>query len=206
MVKKILIGLACLILGLIGLNLYIFHQTPNFMRNNEVDGVRMEAKIEYDERDPITKTLRAEDYRNLSEKKLEGINDKIAGRIEGDIPSIHLNQGGGFTLTFYKDGKKVGPEDLSVKITAYASDYRDPDKKREIKLEPISTDNKTYIYKTKRYSIQYEKYFIEYLRVEVAYKIGGKEYLSVFATNQDNANDGTDFFKNEDLEKPKEVD
>ena len=66
MVKKILIGLACLILGLIGLNLYIFHQTPNFMRNNEVDGVRMEAKIEYDERDPITKTLRAEDYRNLS--------------------------------------------------------------------------------------------------------------------------------------------
>lgn len=205
MVKKILIGLACLILGLIGLNLYIFHTTPNFMRNNEVDGVRMEAKIEFDERSPITKTLRAEDYKNLSKEKLEGINDKIGGRIEGDIPSIHLNQGGGFTLTFYKDGKKVDPEDLSVKITAHASDYRDPEDKREIKLDPISSKDKTYSYKTKRYSIQYEKYFIEYLRVEVTYKIDGKEYLSVFATNQDNANDGTDFFKNEDLEDPKEV-
>ena len=85
------------------------------------------------------------------------------------------------------------------------SDYRDPEDKREIKLDPISSKDKTYSYKTKRYSIQYEKYFIEYLRVEVTYKIDGKEYLSVFATNQDNANDGTDFFKNEDLEDPKEV-
>ena len=43
---------------------------------------------------------------------------------------------------------------------------------------------------------------MEYLRVEIYYTIDGVDYLSTFGTVQTNADDGTNFFDNENLEKP----
>lgn len=202
MLKKILIGIAGLILALAAFIIYTLSPTPSFMRNKEVDEVRIEAKISNDDRSPIIRTYTKEEFDNFNQEKIEKINDEVAGRIEGDIPSIHLLENDKIYLTFYKDGEKIEPEDAHIKITAHASDYRDPTKKRYIEGELTDEGEKTYSYATKRYSVQYEKYFIEYLRFEVNYTIDGKDYISIFATNQDNAGDGTDFFENEDLKEP----
>lgn len=202
MLKKILIGIAGLILALAAFIIYTLSPTPSFMRNKEVDGVRIEAKISNDDRSPIIRTYTKEEFNDFDQEKIEKINDEVAGRIEGDIPSIHLLENDKIYLTFYKDGEKIEPDDSYIKITAHASDYRDPTKKRYIEGDLTDNRDKTYSFATKRYSVQYEKYFIEYLRFEIAYTIEGKDYTSIFATNQDNAGDGTDFFENEDLKEP----
>lgn len=129
MLKKILIGIAGLILALAAFIIYTLSPTPSFMRNKEVDGVRIEAKISNDDRSPIIRTYTKEEFDNFNQEKIEKINDKISGRIEGDLPSIHLLENAKINLTFYKDGEKVEPEDAYIKITAHASDYRDPTKK-----------------------------------------------------------------------------
>lgn len=202
MFKKILIGIAGLILALAAFIIYTFSPTPSFMRNKEVDGVRIEAKISNDDRSPIIRTYTKDEFDKFDQEKIEKINDKISGRIEGDLPSIHLLKDNKIYLTFYKDGEKLEPDDAYIKITAHASDYRAPTKKRYIEGELTDNGDKTYSFATKRYSVQYEKYFIEYLRIEISYTIEGKDYISIFATNQDNAGDGTDFFENEDLKEP----
>lgn len=202
MFKKVIIGLVSLVVGLFLFILFVTMPTPNFMRNQEADGVKIQVQISNDERKPIIRTFTKEKFDTFSEGKIRDINADIAGGIEGDIPCIHLLEDNKIYLTFYKDGKKIEPDDAHIKITAHASDYRDPTKKRYIEGELTDEGDKTYSYATKRYTVQYEKFFIEYLRIEVTYTIEGKDYTSIFATNQDNAPDGTDFFKNEDLKEP----
>lgn len=199
MFKKVIIGIVSLIIGAFLFIQFVTLPTPNFMRNQEKDGVKIQVQISNDERKPIIRTFTKEKF---DQEKIEKINDEVAGRIEGDIPSIHLLENDKIYLTFYKDGEKIEPDDAYIKITAHASDYRDPTKKRYIEGDLTDNGDKTYSFATKRYSVQYEKYFIEYLRFEVNYTIDGKDYISIFATNQDNAGDGTDFFKNEDLKEP----
>lgn len=199
MFKKVIIGIVSLIIGAFLFIQFVTLPTPNFMRNQEKDGVKIQVQISNDERKPIIRTFTKEKF---DQEKIEKINDEVAGRIEGDIPSIHLLENDKIYLTFYKDGEKIEPDDAYIKITAHASDYRDPTKKRYIEGDLTDNGDKTYSFATKRYSVQYEKYFIEYLRFEVNYTIDGKDYISIFATNQDNAGDGTDFFENEDLKEP----
>lgn len=202
MFKKVIIGLVSLVVGLFLFIRYVTLPTPNFMRNQEADGVRIQVQISDDERKPIIRTFTKEKFDTFNEGKVRDINADVSGGIEGDIPCIHLLEDNKIYLTFYKDGEKVEPEKTQIKITAHASDYRDPTDKREIKGDLSKEADKTYTFATKRYSVQYEKFFIEYLRIEVTYTIEGKDYISIFATNQDNAPDGTDFFRNEDLKEP----
>jgi len=103
---------------------------------------------------------------------------------------------------FEKNGKVVNPDNPRIKIYASASDYRDNVKVREINSDLVPSSDDNYIYESMRYSTQYEKYFMEYLRIEVYYSIDGVDYVSIFAVNQDNANEGSDFFDNDNLEKP----
>ncbi len=202
MFKKVIIGIVSLIIGAFLFIQFVTLPTPNFMRNQEKDGIKIQVQISNDERNPIIKTYTKDEFEKFDQEKIEKINDEVAGRIEGDIPSIHLLENDKIYLTFYKDGEKIEPDDAYIKITAHASDYRDPTKKRYIEGDLTDNEDKTYSFATKRYSVQYEKYFIEYLRFEIAYTIEGKDYISIFATNQDNAGDGTDFFENEDLKEP----
>lgn len=202
MFKKVIIGIVSLIIGAFLFIQFVTLPTPNFMRNQEKDGIKIQVQISNDERNPIIKTYTKDEFEKFDQEKIEKINDEVAGRIEGDIPSIHLLENDKIYLTFYKDGEKIEPDDAYIKITAHASDYRDPTKKRYIEGDLTDNGDKTYSFATKRYSVQYEKYFIEYLRFEIAYTIEDKDYISIFATNQDNAGDGTDFFENEDLKEP----
>lgn len=204
MFKKILIGLVSLIIGIFLFIQFVTMPTPNFMRNQEVDGVKIEVQISNDERKPIIRTISKEKFDSFDQVKIQDINDDVAGGIEGDLPCIHLVNDNKIYVSFYKDGNKVDPEKTRLKITAHASHYNDPVKKREIEGKLTKENDQTYSFATKRYTTQYEKYFIEYLRFELSYTIEGKDYVSIFASFQDNANEGTDFFENEDLEKPLE--
>ena len=179
-----------------------FSPTPDFRRNNSVHGVKVNIKVSNDERKPIVRTFEKDKFESMPESKVMKVRDKIAGRIEGDIPCIHLNYDNKIYFEFTKDGKVYQPEIPKIKIFASASHYDDNQKNRIIEGELDRLDDGRYFYETKRYSTQFEKYFLEYLRIEVYYTIDGVAYLSTFGTFQDNANDGTDFFDNEKLEMP----
>ncbi len=179
-----------------------FSPTPNFSRNNSMNGVKVNIQVSNDERKPIVRTFEREEFESLPESKVMKVRDKIAGRIEGDIPCIHLNYDNKIYFEFTKDGKVYEPEIPKIKIFASASHYADDQKQRVIEGELDRLDDGRYFYETKRYSTQFEKYFLEYLRIEIYYTIDGVDYLSTFGTFQDNANEGTDFFNNETLEKP----
>ena len=179
-----------------------FSPTPNFRRNNSMNGVKVNIQVSNDERKPIVRTFEREEFESLPESKVMKVRDKIAGRIGGDIPCIHLIYDNKIYFEFTKDGKVYEPEIPKIKIFASASHYADDQKQRVIEGELDRLDDGRYFYETKRYSTQFEKYFLEYLRIEIYYTIDGVDYLSTFGTFQDNANDGTDFFDNENLEKP----
>ncbi|MBS4882984.1 MAG: hypothetical protein KHZ82_07980 [Peptoniphilus harei] len=179
-----------------------FSPTPESKRNNSVHGAKVNIKVSNDERKPIIRNFEREKFENLSEKEIIKLRDKIDGRIEGDIPSIHLNEDNRIYFTFEKDGKVYEPAIPKIKIFASASHYDDKEKKRVIEGELDRLDDGRYYFETKRYSTQFEKYFIGYLRVEIYYTIDGVDYVSTFGTFQDNANEGTDFFDNETLDTP----
>lgn len=179
-----------------------FSPTPNFRRNNSMNGVKVNIQVSNDERKPIVRTFEREKFENLSEKEIMKLRDTIDGRIEGDIPCIHLNEDNKIYFTFESGGEVYQPEIPKIKIFASASHYDDKQKQRVIEGELDRLDDGRYYFETKRYSTQFEKYFLEYLRIEIYYTIDDVDYVSTFGTFQDNANDGTDFFDNENLEKP----
>lgn len=179
-----------------------FSPTPDFRRNNSIHGDKVNIKVSNDERKPIVRTFEREKFENISEKELMKLKDTVDGRIEGDIPCIHLNEDNKIYFTFERAGEVYSPEIPKIKIFASASHYDDKEKQRVIKGELDRLDDGRYYFETKRYSTQFEKYFMEYLRVEIYYTIGHVDYVSTFGTFQDNANDGTDFFDNENLEEP----
>ena len=204
MVKKILIVVTVLIAAGAAFVAYVFSPTPSFLRNQTVDGVRMDVVVAWDERRPIIRTYKEKDYLALTEGELEKLRDTIGGKIEGDIPCIKLNKRPRMFFQFEKDDKPVKPEKISIKIIAHASHYDDPQKTRVITDEVKDEGDLGYSYTTKRYSRQYEKYFLEYLQVEVHYTVDGENYISTFGTFQGNGDDGTDFFENEELPAPVE--
>lgn len=179
-----------------------FSPTPDFKRNNSIHGDKVNIQVSNDERKPIVRTFEREKFENLSEKELMKLRDTIDGRIEGDIPSIHLNEDNKFYVEFINKGKVYEPAIPKIKIFASASHYDDKEKQRVIEGELDRLDDGRYYFETKRYSTQFEKYFLEYLRVEIYYTIDGVDYVSTFGTFQDNANEGTDFFDNETLDTP----
>lgn len=179
-----------------------FSPTPDFKRNNSIHGDKVNVQVSNDERKPIVRTFEREKFENLSEKELMKLRDTIDGRIEGDIPSIHLNEDNKFYVEFINKGKVYEPAIPKIKIFASASHYDDREKQRVIEGELDRLDDGRYYFETKRYSTQFEKYFLEYLRIEIYYTIDGVDYVSTFGTFQDNANDGTDFFDNETLDTP----
>lgn len=205
--KKILIALGILFVAGVAFAAflaYAFSPTPDSLRNDVADGVRMDAVVAWDERKPIIRTFREKDYRALTEDQLATMRDTVDGGIEGDIPCIKLNKKPRIFFQFEKDEKPVKPEKISIKIIAHASHDDDPEKTRIITGEPKDEGDLGYSYTTKRYGRQYEKDFLEYLQVEVHYTIDGENYISTFGAFQGNVEDGTNFFENEELPAPVE--
>lgn len=202
MFKKLVLGIIGIIIAIWIFILLTFRPTPEYLRNMEADGVKIQVQISDDDRTPIIRTYTKEKFDTFNQDKIENIEDDIDGRVEGDLPAIHLIKDKKIYVSFYKDGQKIDPEKAKIKITAHAADYRDPIKKRKIEGNFTKEADKTYTYATKRYSTQYEKIFVEYLQFQISYTIDGKDYVSIFGTFQNNADEDTDFFENEDLDPP----
>ena len=205
MIKKLInifsIILILLVTLFVGLRIY-YYPKPELKRNNSVHGVKVNIKVSNDERTPIIRTFERAKFESLPEQKVMRVRDTIAGAIEGDIPCIHLNEDNKFYVEFINKGKVYEPEIPRIKIFAHASHYDDKEKQRVIEGELDRLDDGRYYFETKRYSTQFEKYFMEYLRVEIYYTIDGVDYVSTFGTFQGNADDGTNFFDNERLKEP----
>ena len=204
MVKKLIkifsIIFILLVIFFVGLHIYRSPK-PELKRNNSVHGVKVNIKVSNDERTPIIRTFEREKFESLPEQKVMRLRDTIAGAIEGDIPSIHLNKNNKFYVEFSKNGKVYEPETPKIKIFA-DSYYNNKTRETVIEDELDRLDDGRYFYETKRYNTQFEKYFMEYLRIEIYYTIDGVDYVSTFGTFHDNADEGTDFFDNETLENP----
>ena len=204
MVKKLIkifsIIFILLVIFFVGLHIYRSPK-PEAKRNNSVHGVKVNIKVSDDERTPIIRTFERDKFENLPEQKVMRLRDTIAGAVEGDIPSIHLNKDNKFYVEFIDKGKVYEPEIPKIKIFA-DSYFNDKTRETVIEDELDRLDDGRYFYETKRYNTQFEKYFMEYLRIEIYYTIDGVDYVSTFGTFQDNANDGTDFFNNETLDTP----
>lgn len=202
MFKKLVFGIIGIFIAIWAFILLTFRPTPGYLRNMEADGVKIEAQISNDDRKPIIRTYTKEEFETFDQAKIDNIEDDVDGRVEGDLPCIDLLKDNKIYISFYKDGKKVDPEKTHIEITAHASDYNDPTKTRHIEGELTDDGENTYSYATKRYGVQFEKYFMEYLQFEVTYTIDGKDYVSILGAFQSNVPDGTDFFRNEDLKEP----
>ena len=204
MVKKFInifsIILILLVTLFVGLRIY-YYPKPELKRNNSVHGVKVNIKVSNDERTPIIRTFERAKFESLPEQKVMRVRDTIAGAIEGDIPCIHLSEDNKFYVEFINKGKVYEPEIPKIKIFA-DSYYNDKTRETVIEGELDRLDDGRYYFKTKRYNTQFEKIFMEYLRVEIYYTIGHVDYVSTFGTFQSNADDGTNFFDNEELENP----
>lgn len=204
MVKKLIkifsIIFILLVIFFVGLHIYRSPK-PELKRNNSVHGVKVNIKVSEDERTPIIRTFEREKFESLPEQKVMRLRDTIAGAVEGDLPSIDLNMDNKFYVEFIDKGKVYEPEIPKIKIFA-DSYFNDKTRETVIEGELDRLDDGRYFYETKRYNTQFEKYFMEYLRIEIYYTIDGVDYVSTFGTFQDNANDGTDFFNNETLDTP----
>ncbi len=202
MFKKLVFGIIGIFIAIWAFILLTFRPTPGYLRNMEANGVKIEAQISNDDRKPIIRTYTKKEFETFDQAKIDNIEDDVDGRVEGDLPCIDLLKDNKIYISFYKDGKKVDPEKTHIEITAHASDYNDPTKTRHIEGELTDDGENTYSYATKRYGVQFEKYFMEYLQFEVTYTIDGKDYVSILGAFQSNVPDGTDFFRNEDLKEP----
>lgn len=192
------------VIAIFGLRLY-FSPTPDYKRNNEVDGVKVEIKVSNDERKPILKTIKLSEYEKMSEDEKSRIEDFTSGRVEGDITCVHLLDDKNAYFKFYKNNEIVNPDTIPIiEIVSHPSHYRDKSGKKDFKYELEKLSNNEYSFEFDRYNTQYEKYFMEYDFIKLKYKIEGTDYITLFSTFKSNAPDGTDFFKNEDLKEPLE--
>lgn len=160
MIKKILFIIVIFLVGIVAFFINYFRPTPNFMRNNTVDGVKVNVRLSNDKRIPILKTFTQEEFSKKGEADLKKLNDFLNGRIESDIPTVHLEEDKNIYILFNKDGKVIEPDE-TPKITIVSNpSYLDiQDGERVIKGELTKLDT-GYVYEMNRYRTQFEKYFM----------------------------------------------
>ena len=184
--------------------------TPDYQRNQTINGVRLDAKIGSDTRKPIIKTLALKDYEKRSEEAKRQIEDFVDGSIEGDIPCLHLLEDNKLYFFFTNRSKAViFPNDAPPKIEIYPAityldKYADKNPKQMV-IKDTLKQNKDghYYFPMRRYKAQYERYFLDYHLLKVYYTINNNDYISLMGIYMDNyPTDKTPFDENETLDPP----
>lgn len=182
-----------------------FLPTPDAMRNLSTTDVKIMVGFPAsEERKAITRTYTKEEFESFSASKMDKIKEDVSGNIEGDIPCLDLEDEKGVLKFSFQtsEGLCLPDSKPSIQIDVRESPWSD-EEGRIIKDELSMGEDGLYFYEMHRYRTQYEKLFMEFSLIEVTYKIHGKEYISLFAINADNAENGVDFFENETLDEPK---
>lgn len=201
--KYLLVAFLVIVLAGSAITYFIFHQTPNFMRNNSANGITLEVKVSDDDRLPIIRTFLKEDYEKLSNDEKAKLKRKSYGRIEGDIPAVSYKENPSILLSFTKNKTPVEVEKGAQLIITPTRQYLDKEtKERKVSLDLGEKTAEGYPIKLKRYNPLFERYQLDFYFVEVHYQIEGKDYISLFGIHYSTADEGTDFFKNETLENP----
>ena len=86
MFKKLVIGLVFLVVAFFVFIRFAFLPTPEFLRNQEVDGVKVEIRISDDERKPIIRTYTKEEFDKFDQSKIDNIEDDV------DLSLIHISE------------------------------------------------------------------------------------------------------------------
>lgn len=210
--KNILYIIGLFMVLLIGLALiinFITRPTPENKRNiTDTDAkITVEFSDSEEVRKPIIRTYKLEDYKTFDEKKIGKIMNKISGNVEGDIPAVYLKDNNDIIyVKFFKNGKQVQPDllpDIKIEIPEeYADTAPYTPLSNKVIEDKLEKTDEEYSYKIKTYRTQYEKYFLYYNIIKIHYKIEEEDYISVFGLNATNTDNGTNFFKNEELEEP----
>ena len=184
--------------------------TPDYQRNQTINGVRLDAEIGSDTRKPIIKTRALKDYEKRSEEAKRQIEDFVDGSIEGDIPCLHLLEDNKLYFFFTNRSKAViFPNDAPPKIEIYPAityldKYADKNPKQMV-IKDTLKQNKDghYYFPMRRYKAQYERYFLDYHLIKIYYTINNNEYISLMGIYMDNyPADKTPFDENETLNPP----
>lgn len=176
---------------------------PEAKRNQTVDGLRVEASVSDDERLPIIKTFRREDYEKKSESEKQKIEESTRGNIEGDIPCVHLLKDPHIYFRLTAEGKSLRPDEMPIVEIKSLPSHREHEKEPKIFFGEVREDaERGYSCALRAYRRQYEKYFLESDLITLRYTVHGREYVSMFSVSVSNAEEGVDFFENEELKEP----
>lgn len=203
MKKKVLFSTLIIII-ISGILIYInwsFTPLPKGKRNISTSNVRMVAKLEdVNNRTPIVKTYTKVQFDQFDEKEISNIKEIVSGNIEGDVPTLKIENGVGVVGISFEKMENTIEEEASTKLI--------PDKIPKIKMsvletlyseeEPIEISDSLiegeeegiYFYEIERYLDNEEIYFdekenfyMESMYIEIHYKIADENYVSIFAIN-----------------------
>lgn len=174
--------------------------TPKKFRNNEVNGIQLQAEVSKDERVAIIRTMPLEDYQAQDEAKKEKLNHFLLGNVEGDIPCVHLIYDNTIRFQLMKDKAPiVAAEPIKVEIIPQLT-YEDEDKTPIVITKTLQADkNNTYTLPLKRYRTQYETYFVDMYFYKLYYSVDGVDYISILASSISNLPDDKTPFDSEPL-------
>lgn len=212
--KRIFYVVIILFIILAGIMLVInFVTRPTSEHKRNLTDTDVKIMVDFSDKEEVRKaiirTYKLEDYNNFDGNKTEKIMDTISGNVEGDIPAVHLKDDNDIIyITFLKNEKEVETDSIpsiEIEVPEESADTA-PYTTRNNKIikDKLERTEENYSYKIKRYKTQHEKYFLYYNIIRIYYEIDGEEYVSIFGLNASNADNGTDFFENEDLDQPKE--
>ncbi|MFA7533961.1 MAG: hypothetical protein WCY46_06510 [Tissierellaceae bacterium] len=151
-------------------------------------------------RSPIVRTYTKEEFDKFNENQLRKIRNIVKGNIEGDVPTLKIEdelgtieisfetieKNDGFTVT----GKTI-PDDIpSIKILALPTLYSKEEPKMingkfiESKTQGVySCEINRYFDRDEIYHNDNDDFSMESIFVEVSYKINKESYVSIFAIN-----------------------
>ncbi|MFA5576450.1 MAG: hypothetical protein WC983_04140 [Tissierellaceae bacterium] len=174
---------------------------PEEKRNISTTNIRMLVDItDRASRSPIVRTYTKEEFEKFDEKQLRRIMNLVSGNVEGDAPTLRMEdeigrieisfemieKNDGFTVT-----GKIVPDDIpSIRILALSTLYsKEEPKIINGKLIENETQGK-YLCEINRYFDIDEIYHsdnddftMESMFIEVSYEINNKAYVSIFAIN-----------------------
>lgn len=168
---------------------------PEKKRNESSSDIKMIVDLQdVDNRTPIIRTYKKEEFINFEKEEIQDIKDKVNGNIEGDIPALVLENGTGKIEILFEDDStsaRLNPDDVpKIKISALDSIYSEEEPNEINDLLIKSEQEEKYMYEIKRYlndeEITFEEdedFFTESMFIEIDYKIENENYVSIFAIN-----------------------
>jgi len=194
----LMIGLA-VVVGAYGIYQFFRPMQDTFL-TKEVKGIELRVSLLDDEvMIPVLATYEASDYQGFSESTQKEMGN-YAYQEDEDFLILLLENVDTMVFEFYKDGKRVNPEDVpSLTIQADALEYGES---TTVERPVESYREGRYHFQPKRINPQYDRYYMEKHLMTLAYRIDGKDYVSLLSILLSNAEEDMDFMDNQELDEP----